>query len=217
MIEPTAIVYVPEYIDTTAYIGHHAIVGHPRRVRPQLDACDDAINHWEPSAGAQVMRRAVVSARCHVDDGVVIEPGAWIGSGCRIGHDTRILEMAELYYSCQVYDRVIIGRGAVVGGFVCNDARVGARAQVYGSLVHRLVDAPPTGADPRPAEFEPAPIVEEDSVVGINAVVVGGVTVGRGAYIAAGAVLTRDAEPGTLYKGVPARAIGPAPKPIASS
>ena len=216
MIEPTAVVFAESEVAESAYIGHFALVGHPRRIDPRGGAELSGPNGpWEDSAGAVVMERAVVSAYCHIDDGVVIEPEAWLASGCRVGHDTRIRSGAQLLYACQVFDRVNVAEGAVIAGFVCNDVRVGPEAQVFGSLVHRLVDAPRGGADPRPEVSEPAPVIGAGAIVGTGAVVVGGVTVGAGAYIAAGAVLTRDAEPHTLYVGVPARPRGPAPKPFA--
>jgi acetyltransferase-like isoleucine patch superfamily enzyme len=46
----------------------------------------------------------------------------------------------------------------------------------------------------------------------MGAIVIGRVTVGRGAYIAAGSVLTHDASPGRLYIGSPAREQGQAPR-----
>ncbi|MEU9365648.1 hypothetical protein AB0D78_27965 [Streptomyces avermitilis] len=213
MIEQSAVIYSPSTVADNAYVGHFSIVGHPRRIPPRSDATTDRIP-WEASTGAHVAHHAVISSYCQIDDGSVIEAAVWMGSRCRVGHESRIRTGAQLYYSCQVYDRVDVGEGAVVAGFVCNDVRIGQKAQVFGTLVHRLVDAPPEGADPHPGESEPAPVVEEQAVVGVGAVVIGGVTVGRGAYIAAGAVLTKDAEPNTLYRGVPATAVGPAPSPF---
>ncbi len=49
--------------------------------------------------------------------------------------------------------------------------------------------------------------LQEDVFVGTNAVVLAGVTVGRGSVIAAGAVVTRDVPPESLVGGVPARVI----------
>ena len=44
--------------------------------------------------------------------------------------------------------------------------------------------------------------------VGVNATILQGVTIGRGAVIAAGAVVTKDVEPYTIVGGVPAKVIG---------
>ncbi len=53
------------------------------------------------------------------------------------------------------------------------------------------------------------PIVIADHVwVGSRATILPGVTIGRGAVVAAGAVVTRDVAPYTIVGGVPARAVG---------
>jgi acetyltransferase-like isoleucine patch superfamily enzyme len=212
MIEATAVILPGSTVAPDAYVGHFAIVGHPRRRDPVTTGPNESL--WETPVGAHIKERVVISPYCQIDDGAVIEPAVWIGSRCRVGHDTIICTEAQLYYGCQVYDRVLVGSRAVVAGFVCNDARIGAGALVFGSLLHRLVDAPPEGAAPRPQTSEPAPVVADSAVIGRGALVIGGVVVGEGAYVAAGAVLTTDAEPHTLYVGVPARPRGPAPRPF---
>ncbi len=215
MIETTAIVIGSCVIDSQAYIGHYTIIGSPRRKKPNPNVIyQDSSDHWEKGRGVTIARGVVVSHYVQIDDGSQIREYVWLGSRVRIGHDAIIGPNSELYYCCQVYDRVIIGEGVTVAGFICNDSRIGARSQVFGSLIHRLVNAPTGGSDPFPTETEPSPVVEEEAIVGMGAIVIGGITVGRKAYIAAGSILTTDAEPNTLYKGIPARPCGPAPSPI---
>ncbi|WP_241157612.1 DapH/DapD/GlmU-related protein [Schaalia sp. ZJ1691] len=56
--------------------------------------------------------------------------------------------------------------------------------------------------------LHPAPVIIEDDVwVGAHATILGGVTIGRGAIIAAGAVVTKDVAPGMIVAGVPAAPI----------
>ena len=50
-------------------------------------------------------------------------------------------------------------------------------------------------------------IVEDDVVIGANAVVIEGVHVGNGAVVAAGAVVTRDVPENAVVAGIPARIV----------
>jgi acetyltransferase-like isoleucine patch superfamily enzyme len=51
--------------------------------------------------------------------------------------------------------------------------------------------------------------LEGDNLLGFGVIVVGSVTIGRGAIVGAGAVVVRDLPPETICVGVPARPIGP--------
>lgn len=55
-----------------------------------------------------------------------------------------------------------------------------------------------------PIELKPV-IIEDDVDIGVGAVVLPGVTIGRGAQVGAGAVVTSDVAPYTVVAGVPAR------------
>ncbi len=63
--------------------------------------------------------------------------------------------------------------------------------------------------DPTFPTVDPGPVSIRDHVfIGSRAMIVGGVTVGRGAVIAAGAVVTKDVPPMTIVAGVPAKQVG---------
>lgn len=67
------------------------------------------------------------------------------------------------------------------------------------------------GHDPNSIDFKGrfSPIVIEDNVwIGVNATVLQNVKIGKGAVVAAGAVVTKDVPPYTFVAGIPARAIG---------
>lgn len=51
-------------------------------------------------------------------------------------------------------------------------------------------------------------VIEEDCWIGSHAVILKGVTIGTGAVVAAGAVVTKDVPPYAVVAGVPARVIG---------
>lgn len=88
------------------------------------------------------------------------------------------------------------------------DVQIGAFAQIapdvsFNTGTHTLEFTP--GAV-RPGLH--APIVLEDHVwIGTGAIILPGVTIGRGSVVAAGAVVTRDVPPMTVVGGVPARVL----------
>jgi acetyltransferase-like isoleucine patch superfamily enzyme len=50
-------------------------------------------------------------------------------------------------------------------------------------------------------------IIEGDNWIGANSIILKGVTIGRGAVVAAGAVVTQDVQPYSIVGGVPAKLI----------
>ena len=85
------------------------------------------------------------------------------------------------------------------GGITIGDDVLLGHNVVLATLNHDPVVA-------RRASMLPAPIVIGDKVwIGANATVLPGVTIGKGAIVAAGAVVHRDVPPFTVVGGVPAR------------
>lgn len=106
-------------------------------------------------------------------------------------------------------DDVMFNRGATVTAHapieIGDDCLIGPGAVLHNGD-HRFdqVDVPI-----RRQGLSSAPIVLEDDVwVGANAIVLGGVRVGRGSVVAGGSVVTRDVPPFTIVAGVPAKAVG---------
>jgi acetyltransferase-like isoleucine patch superfamily enzyme len=73
-----------------------------------------------------------------------------------------------------------------------------------------VANAPQGDRSTRPA-FESAPVLIDDDVgIGIGAIILKGVHIGRGARVLAGAVVTRNVPPGATVAGNPARPVEPA-------
>ena len=123
-----------------------------------------------------------------------IEPGAIIRDRVEIGDRAVIMMGAIINIGAVVGPDTMIDMGAVLGG----RATVGARCHVgAGAVLAGVVE---------PASATPV-ILEDDVLVGANAVVIEGVHIGKNAVVAAGSVVISDVPDNAVVAGVPARVI----------
>ena len=125
---------------------------------------------------------------CKIDDGtklgtfVEVQKGATIGKNCKISSHTFICEGIHIGDGC------FVGHGVL---FI-NDKHP------------RAVN--PDGSMQNDEDWELLETFIEDNVsIGSGAVIMGGIRIGKGAMIGAGAVVTKDVEENTTVAGVPAR------------
>jgi UDP-2-acetamido-3-amino-2,3-dideoxy-glucuronate N-acetyltransferase len=144
----------------------------------------------------------------YVDDPVTI------GEGTTIWHFSHVLPDVSIGRNCSIGQNVMIGPRASVGdsckiqnnvslyeGVVLEDEVFCGPSCVFTNVVN------PRAHVSRKAEFK-ATLVKRGATIGANATIVCGHTVGRYAFIAAGAVVTADVSDHALMAGVPARRIG---------
>ena len=123
-----------------------------------------------------------------------IEPGALIRENVTLGKNAVIMMGAIINIGAVVGDGTMIDMGAVLGGraIVGDHCHVGAGAVLAGVI--------------EPASATPV-VIEDNVLIGANAVVIEGVRVGKGAVVAAGAVVIEDVPAGAVVAGCPARVI----------
>jgi UDP-2-acetamido-3-amino-2,3-dideoxy-glucuronate N-acetyltransferase len=144
----------------------------------------------------------------------VIDDGARIGDGTRIWHFSHVMGGAVIGRDCNLGQNVMIATGAVVGDRVKIQNNVSVYAGVTleddvfcgPSVVFTNVINPRSGV-PRRHEYLPT-VVRRGATFGANATVVCGRTIGRYAFVGAGAVVTRDVPDYALVIGNPARTSG---------
>ena len=123
-----------------------------------------------------------------------IEPGAVIREKVEIGEGAVIMMGAVINIGAVIGEGTMIDMGAVLGGraIVGNRCHIGA-----GTVLAGVVE---------PASATPV-VIEDDVMIGANAVVIEGVRVGRGAVVGAGAIVIKDVPAGAVVVGNPARII----------
>jgi acetyltransferase-like isoleucine patch superfamily enzyme len=163
----------------------------------------------------QLMRRTCVRALArHCGDGLRIAPNVGlrhaetfeIGDGVVIGEQAVI--QGRFDGSCKIGNKVWIGpqayldaRDAVIGNYV----GWGPGAKLLGSKHSgEPVHEPIITTDLIIART----VIEDEADIGVNAVLLPGVTIGRGAIVGAGAVVTHDVPPYAKVAGAPAQVIG---------
>lgn len=132
--------------------------------------------------------------------------------GWRIGPDVAILmgqhvQLAGVRSSGQ---KVAIGTGTVInqgcllyttGGIVIGE-HVSISAGVW------LVTGSHDINHPQFVDFYKPIVIEHHAWIGMRATILGGVTIGEGAIVMAGAMVTRDVPPFAIMGGIPARIVG---------
>lgn len=157
---------------------------------------------YDPEAKPTILGR---DAR--IRDGTIVYCDVEIGDGFTTGHDALVREHTS------IGDDVVLGTKSVLDGHVTVGSNVSIQTGVYVPPESEIGDRVFLGPnavltnDPHPLRREgelDGPVLEEDVSVGANATILPGVTIGAGAFVAAGAVVTRDVPPGRLAVGVPA-------------
>lgn len=123
-----------------------------------------------------------------------IEPGAIIRDKVSIGKNAVIMMGAVVNIGAEIGEGTMVDMNAVVGarGTLGKRVHLGAGAVVAGVL--------------EPPSKSPC-IIEDDVLIGANAVILEGVKIGKGSVVAAGSVVVEDVPAGVVVAGVPAKII----------
>jgi len=155
------------------------------------------------------------------------DPTRRIAPDVRLGRDVRLYAFVNLY-GCEIGDESRIGtfveiqKGVRIGRrvkvsshtFICEGVTIEDECFI-GHGVMFTNDRYPRAASPdgRPqteADWPLIPtLVRRGASIGSNATILCGVTVGEGAIVGAGSVVTHDVPPGVIVAGTPARVLRP--------
>ena len=123
-------------------------------------------------------------------------------------HISRMVTIRTQLGSVRIGEKVNIGAGSFIYGY--GDISIGDYS-LLANGVELITGNHRADELDRPMRFQGRDpdriVIGEDVWLGVRAIVLGGVTVGRGAIIGAGAVVTRDIPEYAVAAGVPARVI----------
>ena len=154
------------------------------------------------------------SIRWWKHESAIVDEGAKIGKGTKIWHFSHVCSGAVIGNACSLGQNVFVGNQVVIG----NNCKIQNNVSVYDkvTLEDDVFCGPsmvftnvynPRSAVSRKNEYRDT-FVGQGATLGANCTIVCGVTIGRYAFIGAGAVVNKDVPDYALMVGVPACQIG---------
>jgi UDP-2-acetamido-3-amino-2,3-dideoxy-glucuronate N-acetyltransferase len=144
----------------------------------------------------------------------VIDEGSVIGNGTIIWHFSHIMAGCRIGEACNIGQNVVVSPGVTLGrnvkvqnnvsiytGVECEDDVFLGPSCVFTNVVN------PRSAVPRRDRYVRTRVCQ-GATIGANATILCGITLGRHAFIGAGAVVTKDVPDHALMVGNPARRTG---------
>jgi UDP-2-acetamido-3-amino-2,3-dideoxy-glucuronate N-acetyltransferase len=149
-----------------------------------------------------------------VHESSYVDEGAEVGKGTKIWHFSHVLPGAKIGERCSFGQNVSVAGGTVIG----NNVKVQNNVSIYeGTIIEDDVFLGPSCVltnvtNPRSQVVRRAlyerTLIRRGASIGANATVVCGITIGRYAFVAAGAVVAKGVPDYALMTGVPARQKG---------
>lgn len=127
---------------------------------------------------------------CHISAGAVIGEGCSFGQNVFVANKVRIGHNVKVQNNVSIYDNVVLEDDVFCGP-----------SMVFTNVVN------PRSHVTRKDEYRDT-LVRRGATLGANCTIVCGHTIGRYAFVGAGAVVSRDVPDFALVVGVPARQIG---------
>ncbi|MDT7724788.1 MAG: hypothetical protein QOI21_1364 [Actinomycetota bacterium] len=144
--------------------------------------------------GCDIGHFSLIGEEVYLGEGTIIDAYCMVEGGVTLGKNVLLTHRASVEAKAKIGDNCIIG-----GTLICEKSRIGDNCRVFGNLIHRQLD-PTIDWDAEEAE-EPAPQLADNVFVGWGATIIGGVNIGEGSYICAGATVTKDVPPHHIVTG----------------
>lgn len=145
----------------------------------------------------------------------IVDENVSIGEGTRIWHFCHIQSGARVGRNCSMGQNVYVSGNVVIGDGVKLQNNVSVYEGVElgdyvfcGPSMVFTNDLTPRARYPKGSAGYKKTVVKHDATFGANCTVVCGTTIGEYAFVAAGAVVTKDVAPHAIMAGVPARRMG---------
>lgn len=223
-VGPFAVIEEDVVLGSDVTVGPHVVIHAGTVIGSGVTIYAGAVlGRWPKPAKTSTVQVDPDLSPLRIGDGATVGAGAVLYRGSRIGRNVMIGDTATIREKCTVKDEVVIGRGVAVE----NQVDIGYRTKIqtnayitaYTVLEDHVFIAPGVtttndnfmGRTEERFQYISGPRVKRGARVGGGAVLLPGVVVAEESFIAAGAVVNRDTEPGLVYIGIPARPLRKVP------
>lgn len=151
-----------------------------------------------------------------VHESAHIDKGAEIGEGTKIWHFSHVMGKAKIGQNCSLGQNVLVANNVVIG----NGCKIQNNVSLYEgviledyvfcgpSMVFTNIKTPRCEFPRNTSDDYLKTLVKRGASIGANATIVCGVTLHEYAFVAAGAVVTKDVPAYAMVTGVPAQIMG---------
>jgi UDP-2-acetamido-3-amino-2,3-dideoxy-glucuronate N-acetyltransferase len=177
-----------------------------------LDACQRSL--FERVAVSMAVETTNREPRVFVHESACVDDGADIGTGTKIWHFAHVMKGARIGERCVLGQNVYVGGDVVVG----HNVKIQNNVSIYSGVVMEddvflgpscvLTNVTNPRAQVNRHSLYERTVLKRGCTVGANATIVCGTTIGRYAFVGAGAVVTKDVPDYALVVGNPARRVG---------
>lgn len=151
----------------------------------------------------------VIGDNAKLRSGTVVYTNVVAGDGLETGHNVVIREENQIGDSFSIWNNSVVDYGCIIGN------RVKVHSNVYIAQYTTIEDdvfiAPSVAIanDPHPlcTKCMRGPTIKAGARIGVNVTLLPGITIGEGALVGAGSVVTKDVPPYSVVYGNPARVV----------
>ena len=149
-----------------------------------------------------------------VESSALIDKGATIGENTKIWHWVHVCSEAKIGKNCSFGQNVFVANKVKIG----NNVKVQNNVSIFDNVTiqDNVFCGPsvvftnvknPRSSIPRKNEYKNT-LVKKGASLGANSTIICGISIGENAFVAAGAVVTKNVKAYALVMGVPARQVG---------
>ena len=175
----------------------HALVGSDVHLGAKVALGPFSVVGWD-GIKTSIGDDTEVAAHALIEGGAEIGTKCLIDAYCRICAGAVIGDETQVLYGAAIFEDAQIGQKCIIGGNVADRTIIEDFVTYFGEIAHdyRIPGDLKSWDD---GSKRPSPVIRARSVVGQNALLVGGIEIGPDSYVAAGETVRCNVPPGYMF------------------